>query len=106
MASPHSYLHQPFSPTSTGPRFFHVTSQASAAIAKTTFVLQRRQGLTLIIGKIGFGKTSLLRFIEDALRDDDAYQAARLNNPDYKTDFALLKAISAQFGVGPKRSNL
>ena len=23
-----------------------------------------------------------------------------LNNPDYKTDFALMKAISAQFGVG------
>lgn len=106
MATPHSYLHQPFSPTSTGPRFFHVTSQASAAIAKTTFVLQRRQGLTLIIGKVGFGKTSLLRYIEDALREDDEYFVARLNNPDYKSDFALLKAISAQFGVGPKRSNL
>ena len=78
MATPHSYLHQPFSPTSTGPRFFHVTSQASAAIAKTTFVLQRRQGLTLIIGKVGFGKTSLLRYIEDALREDDEYFVARL----------------------------
>lgn len=106
MATPQSFLDQPFSPTSTGPRFFYVTKQASAAIAKTTFVLQRRQGLTLIIGKIGFGKTSLLRYIEEALRDDPEYQVARLNNPDYKSDFALLKAISAQFGVGPKRSNL
>src|SRR3954469_8463850 len=105
MASPHLYLEQPFSPTSST-RFFYVTSQASAAIAKTTFVLQRRQGLSLIIGKIGFGKTSLLRYIEEALRDDPSYQVARLNNPDYKTDFALMKAISAQFNVGPKRSNL
>src|SRR5437868_6373381 len=96
------YLQQPFSPTSST-RFFYLTAQASAAIAKTTFVLQRRQGLTLIIGKIGFGKTSLLRYLEDALRDDPNYYVARLNNPDYKTDFALLKAISAQFGVGPKR---
>jgi general secretion pathway protein A len=106
MATPQSYLDQPFSPTSTGPRFFYVTKQASAAIAKTTFVLQRRQGLTLIIGKIGFGKTSLLRYLEEALREDEEYFVARLNNPDYKSDFALLKAISAQFGVGPKRSNL
>src|ERR1041385_1103638 len=105
MASPYLYLQQPFSPTSST-RFFYVTKQASAAIAKTTFVLQRRQGLTLIIGKIGFGKTSLLRYMEDALRDDQVYEVASLNNPDYKTDFALLKAISAQFGVGPKRSNL
>jgi general secretion pathway protein A len=106
MATPQSYIDQPFSPTSTGPRFFYVTKQASAAIAKTTFVLQRRQGLTLIIGKIGFGKTSLLRYLEEALREDEEYFVARLNNPDYKSDFALLKAISAQFGVGPKRSNL
>jgi general secretion pathway protein A len=106
MATPQSYIDQPFSPTSTGPRFFYVTHQASAAIAKTTFVLQRRQGLTLIIGKIGFGKTSLLRYVEEALRDDEQYFVARLNNPSYKSDFALLKAISAQFGVGPKRSNL
>jgi MSHA biogenesis protein MshM len=105
MASTHLYLQQPFSPTSSI-RYFYVTKQASAAIAKTTFVLQRRQGLTLIIGKIGFGKTSLLRYMEDALRDDPEYEVAELNNPDYKTDFALLKAISAQFGVGPKRSNL
>ncbi len=106
MATPQSYLDQPFSPTSSGPRFYYVTKQASAAIAKTTFVLQRRQGLTLIVGKIGFGKTSLLRYIEEALREDQEYFVARLNNPDYKSDFALLKAISAQFGVGPKRSNL
>jgi general secretion pathway protein A len=106
MATPQSYIDQPFSPTSTGPRFFYVTKQASAALAKTTFVLQRRQGLTLIIGKIGFGKTSLLRYLEEALREDEEYFVARLNNPDYKSDFALLKAISAQFGVGPKRSNL
>jgi type II secretory pathway predicted ATPase ExeA len=94
-----------FSPTSST-RFFYITKQASAAIAKTTFVLQRRQGLTLIIGRIGYGKTSLILYIEDALRDDPEYQVARLNNPYYKTDFALLKAISAQFAIGPKRSNL
>jgi MSHA biogenesis protein MshM len=105
MTSTPAYLQQPFSPTSSI-RYFYVTKQASAAIAKTMFVLQRRQGLTLIIGKIGFGKTSLLRYMEDALRDDPEYEVGELNNPDYKTDFALLKAISAQFGVGPKRSNL
>lgn len=99
------YLQQPFSPTSST-RFFYVTTQASAAIAKTSFVLQRRQGLTLIIGKVGFGKTSLLRYIEDALRDDPAYYVTRLNNPDYKSDFALLKAISAQFEITAKRSQL
>lgn len=104
-AAPLLYLQQPFSPTSST-RFFYLTAQASAAIAKTTFVLQRRQGLTLIIGKIGFGKTSLLRYLEDALRDDPNYYVTRLNNPDYKSDFALLKAISAQFDIGPKRSQL
>jgi general secretion pathway protein A len=99
------YLQQPFSPTSST-RFFYLTSQASAAIAKTSFVLQRRQGLTLIIGKVGFGKTSLLRYIEDSLHDDQSYYVARLNNPDYKSDFALLKAICAQFDIGPRRSQL
>lgn len=99
------YLQQPFSPTSST-RFFYLTTQASAALAKTTFVLQRRQGLTLIIGKIGFGKTSLLRYIEDALLDDPTFVVARLNNPDYKSDFALLKAICAQFEITSKRSML
>lgn len=106
MATPETYLQQPFSPTATGARFFYVTQQASAALSKTMFVLQRRQGLTLIIGKIGFGKTSLLKYLEDALRETPEYYVARLNNPDYKSDFALLKAISTQFGVKPKRSNL
>lgn len=105
MSTPTFYLQQPFSLASSI-RFFYVTSQAAAAIAKTTFVLQRRQGLTLIIGKIGFGKTSLLRYIEDGLRDDPSSFVARLNNPDYKSDFALLKAISAQFEIGPSRSQL
>jgi len=105
MSAPFLYIQQPFSPTSST-RFFYVTSQAAAAIAKTSFVLQRRQGLTLIIGKIGFGKTSLLRYIEDALHEDPSCFVARLNNPDYKSDFALLKAISAQFDIGSKRSQL
>ncbi len=46
---------------SPNPRYLYMTDQTNACLFKCKFVIEERQGLSLIVGKIGYGKTSVLR---------------------------------------------
>lgn len=89
---------------SPNPRFFYVTPNIQAAIAKTNYVIRTNQGLTTIIGDIGLGKTSLLRLLFNEYDDNPDYTAAFLVNPKQTTETAFLKAICTEFEVPTRRS--
>jgi general secretion pathway protein A len=89
---------------SPNPRFFYITPNIQAAIAKTQYVVRTGQGLTTIIGDVGLGKTSLLRLLYNEYIDDDSVSAAFIVNPKQTSETAFLKAICTEFGVRTRRS--
>src|SRR5258708_2554583 len=92
--------------TSPNPSFLYLTDSLHETLDKTRYVLDERQGLTVIYGEVGHGKSTVLRHLygEYAARGDCA--VALLPTPDYDTGLALLKAICGEFGVQRKRAKL
>jgi general secretion pathway protein A len=93
----------PFS-LSPDPRFFYLSSQHKTALAKITYTTEQRQGLSVVYGDVGVGKTTIARRIYQTYNDDAAYQAAYLPMPIFPSEFQFLKAICSEFGISPRRS--
>ena len=89
---------------SPNPRFFYVTPNIQAAIAKTNYVIRTNQGLTTIIGDVGLGKTSLLRLLFNEYDHNPETKSAFIVNPKQTSETAFLKAICTEFGVPTRRS--
>jgi type II secretory pathway predicted ATPase ExeA len=98
-------MRNPFS-ISPDPQFLYLTQSLRAILDKVRFVLDERQGLTVIYGEVGHGKSTVLRHLysEYAARED--CRVAFLPNPNYNTDLALLKAICGEFDLPRRRSML
>jgi general secretion pathway protein A len=93
----------PFS-LSPDPRFFFLSGQHKTALAKITYTAEQRQGLSVVYGDVGVGKTTIARRIYQIYNDNPQYEAAYLPMPIFPSEFQLLKAICSEFGLPPKRS--
>jgi general secretion pathway protein A len=93
----------PFS-LSPDPRFFFLSAQHKTALAKITYTAEQRQGLSVVYGDVGVGKTTIARRIYQVYNDNQAYRASYLPMPIFPSEFQFLKAICSEFGLPPKRS--
>ena len=91
---------------SPNPRYLYLTDQTNACLFKCKFVVEERQGLSVIIGKIGYGKTSVLRELVNGYIDDPEYKIAMLPNGSFPSEMQLAKAISDEIGLPARRSLL
>lgn len=91
---------------SPNPRFLYLTDQTNACLFKCKFVIEERQGLSLIVGRIGYGKTSVLRELLNAYIDDETYKIAMLPNGSFPSEMQLAKSISSELGLPSRRSLL
>lgn len=82
------------------------TPALRTVIFKASYVIEQRQGLTCILGDVGLGKSTVLRTIHGRIAASDEFRTAFLPSPNYPSDFALLKAICAEFDLPPRRSML
>src|ERR1043165_9094132 len=89
---------------SPNPRFLYLTDQTNACLFKCRFVIEERQGLSLIVGKIGYGKTSVLRELVNSYIDDETYKIALMPNGSFPSEMQLAKSIASELGVPAKRS--
>lgn len=103
--SPLGLEEPPFS-LSPDPRYFYVSLQHKATLAKVTYATEQRQGLSVIFGDIGVGKTTVARRLFQIYRDRQDYDTAYIPTPLYPSDFQFLKNICAEFSIKPKRSKL
>jgi general secretion pathway protein A len=103
--SPLGLVEPPFS-LSPDPRYFYVSLQHKATLAKATYAIEQRQGLSVIFGDVGVGKTTIARRLYQVYRDREDYYTAYIPTPLYPSDFQFLKNICAEFGMSPKRSKL
>lgn len=86
------------------PRFLYLTDSLRETIAKARYVIDNRFGLMALYGEIGTGKSSVLRYLygEYAARPDS--EAALIQEANYDTGLALLRAIGVELGIPRRRS--
>jgi general secretion pathway protein A len=91
----------PFS-VSPNPRYFYLSPIHRGILAKIDYVVDHKQGLTVIYGDIGTGKTSIARVLVDRLSEKN--HVVFITNPNFRSEMHMVKAISAEFGLTPKIS--
>jgi general secretion pathway protein A len=90
---------------SPNPNLMYVTSALLGALEKIRFMIRERQGLAVILGDNGMGKSTVLRYLLSEY-SADGYTTGLLNQTEFTSPYAMLKAISAQFAIEPKRSQV
>lgn len=94
---------KPFS-TSPNPNLLYLTSALNVTIEKVRFVVDERQGLTAILGDVGLGKSTIVRYLFNEYDARDDVAATLIASPNFPSEFAFLKKICADFSLPPRRS--
>jgi type II secretory pathway predicted ATPase ExeA len=94
---------QPFS-ISPNPISLYLTASLKTVVAKVRYTIDERQGLTCILGDVGMGKSSVLRLLYTEYAANEEVMACLIPTPNFASEFAFLKAVCHEFGLGPKRS--
>lgn len=94
---------QPFS-ISPNPLLLYLTPALQVSLEKVRFVVDSRQGLTAILGDVGLGKSTVIRYLfnEYDAREDAA--ATLIPSPNFPSEFSFLKKICADFELPARRS--
>jgi general secretion pathway protein A len=95
----------PFS-LSPDPRYLYLTPQHLHALAHIRFTVDDRQGLAVLYGDIGHGKSTLVRRLYDLYRDEPGYEVILLTNPDMASALQLLKRITDACELPRRRTKL
>lgn len=93
----------PFS-ISPNPNLLFFTPNLEQALERTRYTLDFRQGMTVIFGDVGTGKSSLLRYVWNEYDAAEDWTSIMIPNPSFKSDFAMLQMLSGIVGINPKRS--
>lgn len=91
----------PFS-LSPDPRYFYMSAQHRTTLSKTTYVIEQRQGLAVVFGDVGLGKTSVARRLYQIHQDRDDCRVAYIPTPRYKSAFQFLRGVCTEFGIETK----
>lgn len=89
---------KPFS-TSPDPRFAYGTREHQLAVAKIQYAVEERQGIFLLQGEIGTGKTTVSQFMLNNWRDDESLAVAHITNPSVRTPSQFLRLILSHYGA-------
>ena len=88
----------PFS-TAPDPQFAYATREHQLAVAKIQYAVEERQGIFLLQGEIGTGKTTISQFMLNNWRDDKSLTVAHVTNPAVRTASQFLRLILSHYGV-------
>ncbi len=97
---------EPFS-TSPDPAFFYRSQSHDSALKRLEITIRLRRGLSLVLGDVGTGKTTLSRTVVQTFQGDDNFIFHMILDPSYKTEFQFLFSLIKMFGMKPEfRSTL
>lgn len=98
--TPFGLREQPFAPTAD-PAYFYATREHKECLFRLWNSIDSRQGIAVVLGGYGTGKTTLLRKLLVGMRADPRrYNTAVVGSPIPSwTSLALLDAIVTQFGL-------
>ena len=92
---------EPFS-TSPDPDFLYRSVNHDTALKRLEIAIRLRRGLSIILGDIGTGKTTLSRALLKIFEDDTNFIFHIILDPGYKSEFQFLLNLAKIFGIEPK----
>ena len=93
----------PFS-ISPNPNNLYFTPALEAVLFRVRFTVDQRQGLTVLLGDVGLGKSSLVRYLHVDFDASEDTISILIPTPDFKTDYAMVATICVACGLPPRRS--
>ena len=96
---------EPFS-TSPDPSFFFLSAQHKAALTRLRIALSLKRGLSIIVGDVGTGKTTLSRKLSQVLKEEQDVCFYMILNPYFKTQKQFLSRLVTLFHapIDPKKT--
>ncbi|MDD2702655.1 MAG: AAA family ATPase [Candidatus Omnitrophica bacterium] len=91
---------EPFS-TSPDPYFFYPSVSHETALKRAEIALRLRRGLSVILGDVGAGKTTLSRALINAFRDEPEFIFHMILDPVYESEYQFLHTLVNMFGIVP-----
>src|SRR5712691_840042 len=91
---------EPFS-TSPDPAFFYESVSHKAVLYRLQIALKLKRGLSLVLGVVGMGKTTLSRRLFQLLKREEKVSSHLILNPVYETEAEFLTALVKLFGIAP-----
>jgi len=96
---------EPFS-TSPDPAFFYESVSHKAALYRLQVPIKLKRGMSLILGDVGVGKTTLSRRLFQVLRREENVSSHLMLNPVYETESEFLTALLKLFRIAPSSGAL
>lgn len=96
---------EPFS-TSPDPAFFYKSLTHRTALSRLEVSIRLRRGLSVILGDIGTGKTTLARTLLRNFRDTDPFEFFLIFDPSFQTEFQFLSLLTDLFKISPAKRTL
>lgn len=91
---------EPFS-TSPDPEFLYRSTSHDTALKRLEIAIRLRRGLSLILGDIGTGKTTLSRALLQIFKEESDFIFHLILDPSYKSEFQFLLALVRMFNITP-----
>lgn len=91
---------EPFS-TSPDPEFFYHSTSHNTALKRMEIAIRLRRGLSVILGDVGTGKTTLSRTLLNVFKDENDFIFHLILDPSFKSEFQFLFSLVKMFGITP-----
>lgn len=89
---------EPFS-TSPDPEFFYQSREHKSALYRPRISIELKRGLSVILGDVGTGKTTLSRKLSQLLKAEPNLIVVMILNPMYETEEQFLADLAGRFHI-------
>ncbi|MDD2752231.1 MAG: AAA family ATPase [Candidatus Omnitrophica bacterium] len=91
---------EPFS-TSPDPKFLYHSTSHHTVLKRLEIAIRLRRGLSIILGDIGTGKTTLSRALLQAFKDEPDFIFHLILDPGFKSEYQFLLSLVKMFDITP-----
>ena len=92
---------EPFS-TSPDPEFFYQSKEHISALYRLRIALELKRGLSVVLGDVGTGKTTLSRRLAQLLKAETNLIMVMMLNPIYESETQFLADLAERFHITPE----